>query len=67
MNTTIRDVLVCEAVDNDCVELLTKVNINVAYKLKLSEHEPCKEVAYYDAVVGPQNNRKSPAIGSWTS
>ncbi|XP_061388629.1 D-3-phosphoglycerate dehydrogenase-like [Musca vetustissima] len=51
MPVDIKNVLVCDAVDSACVELLQKNGINVAYKLKLPVDELCKEVKNYDAAI----------------
>ncbi|XP_030384098.1 D-3-phosphoglycerate dehydrogenase [Scaptodrosophila lebanonensis] len=51
MPLKIRNVLVCDAVDNACVELLKKHGINVVYKLKIPLDELTKEVKNFDAVI----------------
>lgn len=51
MPVNIKDVLICDAVDNACVELLKSQGINVSYKLKLPLEELCKEVKNFDAVI----------------
>lgn len=40
----IENVLICDAVDQACVDLLKENGIDVAYKLKLTREELCKEV-----------------------
>lgn len=40
----IKSVLVCDAVDEACVNLLKEFDINVTYKLKMSPAELCAEV-----------------------
>ncbi|KAM7354341.1 D-3-phosphoglycerate dehydrogenase [Cochliomyia hominivorax] len=51
MPVDIKNVLVCDAVDSACVDLLKQNGINVAYKLKLPVEELCKEVKNYDAAI----------------
>uniref|UniRef100_A0A1A9W0S7 D-3-phosphoglycerate dehydrogenase n=1 Tax=Glossina brevipalpis TaxID=37001 RepID=A0A1A9W0S7_9MUSC len=51
MPVNIKNVLICDAVDNACVVLLKNNGINVGYKLKLPVEELCKEVKNYDAVI----------------
>lgn len=47
----IRNVLVCDAVDESCVALLKENGINVDYKLKLPREQLVLEVKNYDAVI----------------
>lgn len=47
----IKRVLVCDAVDSACVELLKSHGIEVTYKLKLPVNELCNEVKNFDAVI----------------
>ncbi|XP_065357239.1 D-3-phosphoglycerate dehydrogenase [Calliphora vicina] len=51
MPVDIKNVLVCDAVDSACVDLLKQNGINVTYKLKLPVEELCKEVKNYDAAI----------------
>ncbi|XP_017032695.1 D-3-phosphoglycerate dehydrogenase [Drosophila kikkawai] len=51
MPLNIKKVLVCDAVDKSCVELLEQHGINVTYKLKLPVEELCKEVKNFDAAI----------------
>ncbi|KAI8125732.1 D-3-phosphoglycerate dehydrogenase [Lucilia cuprina] len=51
MPVDIKNVLVCDAVDSACVDLLKQNGINVDYKLKLPVEELCKEVKNYDAAI----------------
>ncbi|XP_013109813.1 D-3-phosphoglycerate dehydrogenase [Stomoxys calcitrans] len=51
MPVDIKNVLVCDAVDSACVDLLQQNGINVSYKLKLPVDELCKEVKKYDAAI----------------
>lgn len=51
MPVQIKNVLVCDAVDNSCVKLLQDHGINVDYKLKLTKEQLVKEVKGYDAVI----------------
>ncbi|XP_065721702.2 uncharacterized protein [Drosophila suzukii] len=46
MPLNIKKVLVCDAVDKSCVELLEQHGINVTYKLKLPVEELCQEVKH---------------------
>lgn len=40
----IKSVLVCDAVDEACVNLLKEFGIQVTYKLKMSQEQLCAEV-----------------------
>jgi len=51
MPVEIKNVLVCDAVDESCTALLKQNGINVDYKLKLSEDQLCVEVKNYDALI----------------
>lgn len=51
MPVQIKNVLVCDAVDNSCVKLLQDHGINVDYKLKLTKEQLVKEVKGYDALI----------------
>ncbi|XP_055858976.1 D-3-phosphoglycerate dehydrogenase [Episyrphus balteatus] len=51
MPVDIKNVLVCDAVDSACVDLLKSNGINVTYKLKLAKEQLCEEVKNYDAVI----------------
>lgn len=51
MPVDIKNVLVCDAVDNACLDLLKSNGINVTYKLKLTEAELCKEVKNFDGLI----------------
>uniref|UniRef100_A0A6P4ES76 D-3-phosphoglycerate dehydrogenase-like n=1 Tax=Drosophila rhopaloa TaxID=1041015 RepID=A0A6P4ES76_DRORH len=51
MPLNIKKVLVCDAVDKSCVELLEQHGINVTYKLKLPVEELCQEVKNFDAAI----------------
>ncbi|XP_065090898.1 D-3-phosphoglycerate dehydrogenase [Ochlerotatus camptorhynchus] len=51
MPVGIKNVLVCDAVDNACVKLLQDHGINVDYKLKLSKDQLVAEVKGYDALI----------------
>uniref|UniRef100_A0A1A9UXC1 D-isomer specific 2-hydroxyacid dehydrogenase NAD-binding domain-containing protein n=1 Tax=Glossina austeni TaxID=7395 RepID=A0A1A9UXC1_GLOAU len=51
MKVDIKNVLICDAVDGACVDLLKKNGINVEYKLKLPADELCKEIKNYDAAI----------------
>ncbi|XP_017859897.1 PREDICTED: D-3-phosphoglycerate dehydrogenase [Drosophila arizonae] len=51
MPLKIKNVLVCDAVDKACVQLLEENGINVTYKLKLPVDELCKEVKNFDAAI----------------
>ncbi|XP_037960089.1 D-3-phosphoglycerate dehydrogenase [Teleopsis dalmanni] len=62
MPVDIRNVLVCDAVDNACVELLESHGIKVSYKLKLPLDELCKEVKNYDAVIVRSDTKITEAV-----
>ncbi|XP_055640401.1 D-3-phosphoglycerate dehydrogenase [Toxorhynchites rutilus septentrionalis] len=51
MPLPIKNVLVCDAVDNACVKLLQDHGINVDYKLKLTKAQLVEEVKGYDALI----------------
>lgn len=51
MVVNIEKVLVCDAVDKACIELLESNGISVDTKQKLSKEELCKEVKNYDALI----------------
>ncbi|CAO1350099.1 unnamed protein product [Diamesa hyperborea] len=51
MPMEISSVLVCDAVDASCVELLKSNGINVDYKLKLSKETLIEEAKNYDAII----------------
>ncbi|CAD7080165.1 unnamed protein product [Hermetia illucens] len=51
MPVDIKKVLICDAVDAACVDLLKSHGIEVTYKLKLPKDELCKEVKDFDAAI----------------
>ncbi|XP_055299271.1 D-3-phosphoglycerate dehydrogenase [Sitodiplosis mosellana] len=51
MPVDIQNVLVCDAVDESCIQLLKQNGIKVDYKLKLSKEQLCAEVKNYDGLV----------------
>ncbi|KAG5682586.1 hypothetical protein PVAND_011931 [Polypedilum vanderplanki] len=51
MPVDIKTVLVCDAVDQSCIDLLKSNEISVDYKLKLPKEELLREVKNYDAVI----------------
>lgn len=51
MPVEIKNVLVCDAVDESCIELLKQNGINVDYKLKLPKDQLVAEVKNYDGLV----------------
>uniref|UniRef100_A0A7G3ADS8 Putative d-3-phosphoglycerate dehydrogenase n=1 Tax=Lutzomyia longipalpis TaxID=7200 RepID=A0A7G3ADS8_LUTLO len=51
MPVDIKKVLVCDAVDEACVNLLKENGIEVTYKLKLPKEELCREVKNFDALI----------------
>lgn len=51
MSVDIKNVLICDAVDKACVELLQNNGINVDTKLKLPVSELCAVVKNYNAVI----------------
>uniref|UniRef100_A0A1L8E0N8 Putative glyoxylate/hydroxypyruvate reduct n=1 Tax=Nyssomyia neivai TaxID=330878 RepID=A0A1L8E0N8_9DIPT len=51
MPVDIKKVLVCDAVDEACVNLLKENGIQVTYKLKLPKEELCQEVKNFDALI----------------
>jgi len=51
MPIDIQKVLVCDAVDPSCVELLKSNGISVDYKLKLPRDELVREAKNYDAII----------------
>lgn len=51
MPVNIKNVLVCDAVDESCIQLLKQNGIKVDYKLKLSNEQLCAEVKNYDGLI----------------
>ncbi|XP_055379918.1 D-3-phosphoglycerate dehydrogenase [Condylostylus longicornis] len=51
MPVDIKNVLVCDAVDNACIELLQNNGIKVERKLKLTEKELCEEAKNFDGFI----------------
>lgn len=47
----IKSVLVCDAVDEACVNLLKEFDISVTYKLKMTEAELCAEVKVHGTIL----------------
>ncbi|XP_055599503.1 D-3-phosphoglycerate dehydrogenase [Uranotaenia lowii] len=62
MPLKIKNVLVCDAVDNACVKLLQDNGINVDYKLKLTQDQLIKEVKGYDALIVRSDTKITPEI-----
>ncbi|KAL1505422.1 hypothetical protein ABEB36_004994 [Hypothenemus hampei] len=58
----IKKVLVADAVDSACVELLRKYNIEVDCKYKLTEEQLSEEIKAYDALIVRSDTKVTPKV-----